>query len=78
MLKLLGGDALSKCLQFVFMTLELHLRWLPSLCRTQMGGSQSAHRSAEQGAQSIMDTLQEASGERPNGGFFRDGQPLPW
>lgn len=50
----------------------------PGWCRTEMGGSRSAHRSAEQGAQSIMDTLQEASGERPNGGFFRDGQPLPW
>ena len=43
-----------------------------------MGGKDAANRSAEQGAQSIMDTLEAASGERPNGGFFRDGKTLPW
>ena len=45
--------------------------------RTSMG-QDIAHRSAEQGAQSIMDTLEAASGDRPNGGFFRDGQTMPW
>ncbi|KAK9864077.1 hypothetical protein WJX84_011985 [Apatococcus fuscideae] len=49
----------------------------PGWCRTDMG-SEAAPRTAQQGAQSILDTLQAASGERPNGGFFKDGQALPF
>jgi NAD(P)-dependent dehydrogenase (short-subunit alcohol dehydrogenase family) len=48
----------------------------PGWVRTRMGGP-SANRSPEQAAEGIVwaATLPESG---PNGGFFRDGQPLPW
>jgi NAD(P)-dependent dehydrogenase (short-subunit alcohol dehydrogenase family) len=48
----------------------------PGWCRSDMGGS-GAPRSAEQGAASIVwgVTLADTG---PTGGFFQDGEPLPW
>ena len=48
----------------------------PGWCRSDMGGS-GAPRSAEQGAASIVwgVTLPD---DGPNGGYFQDGEPLPW
>jgi NAD(P)-dependent dehydrogenase (short-subunit alcohol dehydrogenase family) len=48
----------------------------PGWCRTEMGG-EGAPRSATQGAESIVwgVTLPE---DGPTGGFFQDGEPLPW
>jgi NAD(P)-dependent dehydrogenase (short-subunit alcohol dehydrogenase family) len=48
----------------------------PGWCRSDMGG-QSALRSATQGAESIVwgVTLPD---DGPSGGFFQDGEPLPW
>lgn len=48
----------------------------PGWVRTQMGGSQ-ATRSLEEGAAGIVwaATLPD---DGPSGGFFRDGQPIPW
>jgi NAD(P)-dependent dehydrogenase (short-subunit alcohol dehydrogenase family) len=48
----------------------------PGWCRSDMGG-QSAPRSAMQGAASIIwgVTLPD---DGPSGGYFQDGQPLPW
>ncbi len=48
----------------------------PGWCRSDMGGA-SAPRSAAQGAASIVwgVTLPEHG---PSGGFFQDGDPLPW
>ena len=48
----------------------------PGRCRTGMGGK-SAPRSAAQGAASVVwgVTLPD---DGPTGGFFQDGEPLPW
>jgi NAD(P)-dependent dehydrogenase (short-subunit alcohol dehydrogenase family) len=48
----------------------------PGWVRTDMGGPQ-AERSIEQGAAGIVwaATLPD---DGPSGGFFRDGQPIPW
>jgi NAD(P)-dependent dehydrogenase (short-subunit alcohol dehydrogenase family) len=48
----------------------------PGWCRSVMGGA-TAPRSAEQGATSIVwgVTLPD---DGPTGGFFQDGDPLPW
>jgi NAD(P)-dependent dehydrogenase (short-subunit alcohol dehydrogenase family) len=48
----------------------------PGWCRTEMGG-EGAPRSATQGAESIVwgVTLPD---DGPTGGFFQDGEPLPW
>ena len=48
----------------------------PGWCRSDMGGS-GAPRSAEQGAASIVwgVTLPD---DASTGGFFQDGEPLPW
>jgi NAD(P)-dependent dehydrogenase (short-subunit alcohol dehydrogenase family) len=48
----------------------------PGWVRTDMGGP-NATRSVEKGAQSIVwaATLRDGG---PSGGFFRDGNPLPW
>jgi NAD(P)-dependent dehydrogenase (short-subunit alcohol dehydrogenase family) len=48
----------------------------PGWCRTDMGG-EGAPRSSEQGAESIVwgATLPDVG---PSGGFFQDGEPLPW
>lgn len=48
----------------------------PGWCRSDMGGP-SAPRSARQGAESIVwgVTLPD---DGPSGGFFQDGEPLPW
>lgn len=48
----------------------------PGWCRSDMGGD-GAPRSAEQGAASIVwgVTLPD---DGPSGGFFQDGEPLPW
>ena len=48
----------------------------PGWCRTDMGGS-GAPRSTAQGAASIVwgITLPD---DGPTGGFFQDGEPLPW
>jgi len=48
----------------------------PGWCRSDMGGA-SAPRSAAQGAASIVwaVTLPDSG---PTGGFFQDGEPLPW
>ncbi|EIC21448.1 SDR family oxidoreductase [Thiorhodovibrio frisius] len=48
----------------------------PGWVRTEMGGS-NATRSIEEGAEGIVwaATLPD---DGPSGGFFRDGQPIPW
>jgi len=48
----------------------------PGWCRSDMGGA-SASRSTTQGAESIVwgVTLPD---DGPTGGFFQDGEPLPW
>jgi len=48
----------------------------PGWCRSDMGGA-SAPRSAEQGAASVVwgVTLPD---DGPHGGYFQDGEPLPW
>ncbi|MEO8424211.1 MAG: SDR family NAD(P)-dependent oxidoreductase [Actinomycetota bacterium] len=48
----------------------------PGWCRSDMGGA-GAPRSAEQGAASIVwgVTLPD---DGPSGGYFQDGEPLPW
>jgi NAD(P)-dependent dehydrogenase (short-subunit alcohol dehydrogenase family) len=48
----------------------------PGWVRTDMGGPQ-AEKTVEQGAAGIVwaATLPD---DGPNGGFFRDGQPIPW
>jgi NAD(P)-dependent dehydrogenase (short-subunit alcohol dehydrogenase family) len=48
----------------------------PGWVRTDMGGP-NAERTVEQGAAGIVwaATLPD---DGPNGGFFRDGQPIPW
>ena len=48
----------------------------PGWCRTDMGGD-GAPRSAEQGAASIVWGV-TVSDDGPTGGFFQDGEPLPW
>jgi NAD(P)-dependent dehydrogenase (short-subunit alcohol dehydrogenase family) len=47
----------------------------PGWVRTGMGG-EHASRTVEQGAASIV--WAAALEERPTGGFFRDGKPIPW
>jgi NAD(P)-dependent dehydrogenase (short-subunit alcohol dehydrogenase family) len=48
----------------------------PGWCRSDMGG-EGAPRSAEKGAESIVwgVTLRDGG---PTGGYFQDGEPLPW
>jgi NAD(P)-dependent dehydrogenase (short-subunit alcohol dehydrogenase family) len=48
----------------------------PGWCRSDMGGS-GAPRSPEQGAASIVWGVTLAD-EGPTGGYFQDGEPLPW
>jgi len=48
----------------------------PGWCRSDMGGS-GAPRSAEQGAASIVWGVMLPD-EGPTGGYFQDGEPLPW
>jgi NAD(P)-dependent dehydrogenase (short-subunit alcohol dehydrogenase family) len=48
----------------------------PGWCRSDMGG-EGASRSAEQGAASIVWGVTLAD-DGPTGGFFQDGEPLPW
>ncbi len=48
----------------------------PGWCRTDMGGT-GASRSAEQGAASIVWGV-TLPNDGPTGGFFQDGEPLPW
>lgn len=47
----------------------------PGWVRTDMGGA-SAERSVEEGARSIVAATKLAG--KPTGGFFRDGQKIPW
>jgi NAD(P)-dependent dehydrogenase (short-subunit alcohol dehydrogenase family) len=47
----------------------------PGWVRTDMGGA-GATRSVEKGAASIV--WAAALEDGPTGGFFRDGQPIPW
>jgi NAD(P)-dependent dehydrogenase (short-subunit alcohol dehydrogenase family) len=48
----------------------------PGWCRSDMGGD-DAPRSVEQGAASIVwgVTLPD---DGPTGGYYQDGEPLPW
>jgi NAD(P)-dependent dehydrogenase (short-subunit alcohol dehydrogenase family) len=48
----------------------------PGWVRTRMGGA-DADRSVEEGAQGIVELATLPAGG-PSGGFFRDGQPIPW
>jgi NAD(P)-dependent dehydrogenase (short-subunit alcohol dehydrogenase family) len=48
----------------------------PGWVRTRMGGA-DAERSVEQGAQGIVELATLTAGGA-NGGFFRDGAPIPW
>ncbi|HET8971530.1 MAG TPA: SDR family NAD(P)-dependent oxidoreductase [Candidatus Nanopelagicales bacterium] len=48
----------------------------PGWVRTEMGGP-DAPRTVEQGTESILWAATLATGG-PRGGFFRDGEPLPW
>jgi NAD(P)-dependent dehydrogenase (short-subunit alcohol dehydrogenase family) len=48
----------------------------PGWVRTDMGGS-NATRSPAQGADSVM-SLVTLPDEGPTGGFYRDGNPVPW
>ena len=48
----------------------------PGWVRTDMGGA-SASRSVEQGAASVL-WAARLGADGPTGGFFRDGNPVPW
>ena len=48
----------------------------PGWVRTDMGGPQ-AERTVEQGASGII-WAATLPNDGPTGGFFRDGQPIPW
>jgi NAD(P)-dependent dehydrogenase (short-subunit alcohol dehydrogenase family) len=48
----------------------------PGWVATDMGGPQ-APRTVEEGAASVV-WAATLSGDGPTGGFFRDGEPLPW
>ena len=48
----------------------------PGWVRTRMGGAE-ADRSVEEGAEGIV-ALATLPRGGPRGGFFRDGEPLPW
>ena len=48
----------------------------PGWVKTEMGG-ENAPRSLEDGAAGIV-WAATLDGDGPNGGFYRDGQPLPW
>ena len=48
----------------------------PGWVRTDMGGA-GAPRSVKEGAASVLWAARLAD-DGPTGGFFRDGQPLPW
>jgi NAD(P)-dependent dehydrogenase (short-subunit alcohol dehydrogenase family) len=48
----------------------------PGWCRTDMGGD-GAPRSVAQGAESIVWGV-SLPDDGPTGGFFQDGEPLPW
>ena len=48
----------------------------PGWVRTRMGGP-TAPLSARQGAEGVV-WLATLPADGPNGGFFRDGQPIPW
>ena len=48
----------------------------PGWCRSDMGGA-SAPRSAEEGAVSIVWGVMLPD-DGPTGGYFQDGEPLPW
>jgi NAD(P)-dependent dehydrogenase (short-subunit alcohol dehydrogenase family) len=48
----------------------------PGWARTRMGGA-GAPRSEEEGADGIVWAATLPPGG-PNGGFFRDGHPVPW
>jgi NAD(P)-dependent dehydrogenase (short-subunit alcohol dehydrogenase family) len=48
----------------------------PGWVRTRMGGA-SATRSVEEGAKGIV-WAATLPPDGPNGGFFRDGKPIPW
>jgi NAD(P)-dependent dehydrogenase (short-subunit alcohol dehydrogenase family) len=48
----------------------------PGWVRTDMGGA-SAPRSVEEGAASVL-WAARLGPDGPTGGFFRDGQPVPW
>ena len=48
----------------------------PGWVRTEMGGPE-APRSIEQGCASILWGV-DIGDDGPNGGFFQDGEPLPW
>ncbi len=48
----------------------------PGWVRTDMGGA-NADRSLEEGARGIV-MLALLPDDGPSGGFFRDGQPIPW
>jgi NAD(P)-dependent dehydrogenase (short-subunit alcohol dehydrogenase family) len=48
----------------------------PGWVATDMGG-RDAPRTIEQGAKSVVWAATLAD-EGPTGGFFRDGEPLPW
>ncbi|MFL5309533.1 MAG: SDR family NAD(P)-dependent oxidoreductase [Myxococcales bacterium] len=48
----------------------------PGWVRTEMGG-QGAPRSVEQGAASVL-WAARVPPDGPTGGWFRDGQPIPW
>ena len=48
----------------------------PGWCRSDMGGA-SAPRSGERGAASIVWGV-TLSDDGPTGGYFQDGEPLPW
>jgi carbonyl reductase 1 len=49
----------------------------PGWVKTRMGGS-SAPRSLAQGVSGIVWAATLSGGERPNGGFFRDGKAIDW
>src|SRR4051812_20375223 len=48
----------------------------PGWVRTDMGGA-GASRSVEEGAASVM-WATRLGPDGPTGGFFRDGEPVPW
>lgn len=48
----------------------------PGWCRTDMGGA-DAPRSPEEGIATVV-WLATLADDGPNGGFFRDRQPIPW
>jgi NAD(P)-dependent dehydrogenase (short-subunit alcohol dehydrogenase family) len=70
-------NALTRILAREFSSTHVRVNAVcPGWVRTRMGGSYAA-RSVEEGAKGIV-WAATLTADGPSGGFFRDGQPIPW